>query len=54
MGVSGTNLAKRLSDHGYNVTELNLGEFVRGGGSAKALVLRLSDSRISSGLLAQK
>ena len=54
MGTSGTDLAKRLNDHGYDVTELNLGEFVRGGGSAKALVLRLSDSRISSGLPAQK
>jgi len=54
MGVSGTDLARRLGDNGYKVTELNLGEFVRGGGSAKALVLRLSDCRISSGLPMQK
>ncbi|WP_260705249.1 dimethylarginine dimethylaminohydrolase family protein [Edaphobacter flagellatus] len=53
MGITGTTLAKRLEDLGYKVTELDLSEFIRGGGSAKALALRLSDSRVSSGLPAQ-
>jgi ornithine--oxo-acid transaminase len=46
MGVTGSDLAKRLEGLGYNVAEVNLSEFIRGGGSAKALTLRLSDSRV--------
>jgi hypothetical protein len=53
MGAAGTDLASRLGRLGYEVTELNLSEFIRGGGSAKALALRLSDSGVTSGLLAQ-
>ncbi|MBS1822232.1 MAG: amidinotransferase [Acidobacteria bacterium] len=53
MGVSGTSVAKRLSDAGYTVTELNLSEFLHGGSSAKALALRLSDSKITNGIPAQ-
>lgn len=50
MGSTGTDLANRLMALGYNVTEVNLSEFIRGGGAAKALVLRLSDSQITHGL----
>ena len=53
MGATGTDLAQRLGRLGYEVTELNLSEFIRGGGSAKALVLRLSDSTVTNGLPAR-
>jgi ornithine--oxo-acid transaminase len=46
MGASGSDIASRLSERGYKVTEINLSEFVHGGGSAKSLVLRLSDSQL--------
>lgn len=45
-GVTGSDLAKRLEGLGYNVAQVNLSEFIRGGGSAKALTLRLSDSQV--------
>jgi ornithine--oxo-acid transaminase len=38
-------VARRLRGAGYRVTELPLGEFLKGGGSAKSLALRLSDVR---------
>jgi N-dimethylarginine dimethylaminohydrolase len=44
MGAVETDLAGRLSERGFAVTELPLSEFQRGGGSAKSLALRLSDS----------
>jgi N-dimethylarginine dimethylaminohydrolase len=47
MGAVQTGLAKRLSGYGYGVTELPLSEFQRGGGSAKSLALRLSDTSIT-------
>jgi N-dimethylarginine dimethylaminohydrolase len=53
MGVSGTTVAKRLSDLGYKVAELDLSEFIHGGSSAKGLALRLSDSKITNNLPAQ-
>ena len=53
MGAAGSDLAARLECLGYDVTELDLSEFIRGGGSAKALTLRLSDSRVTSGRPAQ-
>jgi ornithine--oxo-acid transaminase len=53
MGVSGTTVAKRLADVSYKVTELDLSEFLHGGSSAKALALRLSDSRVTNNLPAQ-
>ena len=40
-------VAQRLRSLGYRVTELELGEFVRGGGAAKSLALRLSDSSVT-------
>ena len=49
MGVVETNLAQRLAERGFEVTELELSEFQRGGGSAKSLALRLSDSDMMVG-----
>jgi N-dimethylarginine dimethylaminohydrolase len=49
MGVVKSDLAKRLMEHGFEVTELELDEFQRGGGSAKALALRLSDMDVTHG-----
>ena len=37
------SLPERLEAKGYRVTQLDLYEFVRGGGAAKSLALRLSD-----------
>lgn len=42
-----TNLASRLMHLGFDVTQLNLSEFLKGGGSAKSLVLRLSDVQMA-------
>ena len=47
MGVVKSDLAKRLMGLGFDVTELELSEFQRGGGSAKALALRLSDMNVT-------
>lgn len=47
MGTVETDLPKRLMERGFDVTELELGEFQRGGGSAKALALRLSDMNVT-------
>lgn len=44
------NLTNRLAGLGYEVTEVELAEFLRGGGSAKALVLRLSDIKVTNSL----
>jgi N-dimethylarginine dimethylaminohydrolase len=49
MGSVESNLAGRLSSQGYDVTELPMGEFLRGGGSAKSLALRLSDMSVTHG-----
>jgi len=49
MGAVETDLAKRLRAWGFEVTELELSEFQRGGGSAKALTLRLSDMDVTHG-----
>jgi len=48
----GTDLPQRLSRLGFDVTQLDLGEFLKGGGSAKSLVLRLSDVQIRAELAA--
>jgi N-dimethylarginine dimethylaminohydrolase len=47
LGTIGSPLLTRLESLGYKVTQLNLSEFIRGGGSAKALALRLSDSSVT-------
>lgn len=49
MGSVKTNLAKRLTSRGYEVAEIDLSEFLRGGGSAKSLALRLSDMDVTHG-----
>jgi N-dimethylarginine dimethylaminohydrolase len=49
MGVVHSDLAERLRDIGFDVAELDLSEFQRGGGSAKALTLRLSDMDVTHG-----
>lgn len=36
-------LQARLESNGFNINQLDLSEFLRGGGSAKSLALRLSD-----------
>jgi len=36
-------------ERGFDVTEMPLSEFQRGGGSAKSLALRLSDSELALG-----
>ncbi len=51
MGAVESNLATRLKARGFEVTELELGEFQRGGGSAKALALRLSDMDVTHGVV---
>jgi ornithine--oxo-acid transaminase len=47
MGAVTGDLAQRLTSKGYDVAELDLSEFIRGGGSAKSLVLRLSDMDVT-------
>ncbi|WP_213803351.1 arginine deiminase-related protein [Granulicella sp. dw_53] len=49
-GASVVDLAARLADHGFDVTQIELSEFHRGGGSAKSLALRLSDLEVAEGL----
>ena len=48
MGAVETDLAERLRGLGYDVAALDLSEFQRGGGSAKALTLRLSDTSLAT------
>ncbi len=49
MGTVESDLAKRLTERGFEVVQTELGEFQRGGGSAKALALRLSDMNVTHG-----
>lgn len=46
------DLAARLASIGFEVTELVLSEFLRGGASAKSLALRLSDTGVSRAVAA--
>ena len=41
-------LKNKLSQHGFEVIEINLSEFIKAGGSAKCLTLKLIDSVISN------
>lgn len=53
MGAVNTDLARRLTERGYDVAEIDLSEFIHGGGSAKSLALRLSDMSVTHGLTAK-
>jgi len=48
MGNVGPALQSRLEAAGFHVRQIELSEFLRGGGSAKSLALRLSDVALSS------
>ncbi len=44
-----SDLPDRLMDRGFDVSQMALSEFLKGGGSAKSLVLRLSDMDVTHG-----
>ncbi len=46
MNEGAPGLGQRLEERGFAVTTLNLSEFMKGGGSAKSLALRISDLRL--------
>ncbi|MES2392191.1 MAG: amidinotransferase [Acidobacteriota bacterium] len=50
-GELSQDLAFRLFDAGFDVVQLELSEFIKGGGGAKSLALRLSDLPITHGVL---
>ncbi len=50
-GEISPELALRLFDAGFDVVQLELGEFIKGGGGAKSLALRLSDLPVTHGVL---
>jgi N-dimethylarginine dimethylaminohydrolase len=50
-GEISPELAVRLFDAGFDVVQLELSEFIKGGGGAKSLALRLSDLPITHGRL---
>ena len=45
-------LERTLAERGFNVIQLDLSEFLKGGGSAKSLVLRLSDIHLQAAIAA--
>jgi len=47
-----TDLSCRLERLGFDVVQVDLSEFIKGGGSAKSLVLRLSDIQLQMDLAA--
>jgi len=48
-GRQENSVAAKLRGRGYEVMEVPLGEFLRGGGGAKSLALRLSDVTVTHG-----
>lgn len=48
MGTVKGSLPERLGALGFQVEQVELSEFLRGGGSAKSLVLRISDLKLSA------
>jgi ornithine--oxo-acid transaminase len=42
------DLSRRLGRLGFDVIQLDLSEFLKGGGSAKSLALRLSDIQLQT------
>ncbi len=49
-GEISRDLAARLFDAGFDVVQLELSEFIKGGAGAKSLALRLSDLPVTHGL----
>jgi N-dimethylarginine dimethylaminohydrolase len=49
-GEISRELARRLFDAGFDVVQLELSEFLKSGGGAKSLALRLSDLSVTHGL----
>lgn len=52
VGEVSDSLAASLEAHGFDVERLALGEFLKGGGGAKSLALRLSDLSTTHGIAA--
>jgi ornithine--oxo-acid transaminase len=50
-GEIGRELAGRLFDAGFDVVQLELSEFIKGGGGARSMALRLSDMPATHGQL---
>ncbi len=50
-GEIGRELAARLFDAGFDVVQLELSEFIKGGGGARSMALRLSDMSATHGQL---
>jgi ornithine--oxo-acid transaminase len=50
-GEISRELAQRLFDLGFDVVQLELSEFIKGGGGARSLALRLSDLPVTHGAL---
>jgi ornithine--oxo-acid transaminase len=50
-GELSRDLAQRLFDAGFDVVQLELSEFIKGGAGAKSLALRLSDMPVTHGAL---
>ena len=50
MSAVESDLGLRLAERGFEVSELALSEFLRGGGGAKSLALRLSDMEVTHGV----
>jgi N-dimethylarginine dimethylaminohydrolase len=51
-GEISKDLARRLFDAGFDVVQLELSEFIKGGAGAKSLALRLSDLPVTHGQIA--
>jgi len=52
-GELSSALAHQLFDAGLDVVQLELSEFIKGGGGAKSLALRLSDLPVTHGMIAR-
>ncbi|HEY4356761.1 MAG TPA: amidinotransferase [Acidobacteriaceae bacterium] len=50
-GELSRELAQRLFDLGFDVVQLELSEFIKGGGGARSLALRLSDLPVTHGMV---
>jgi ornithine--oxo-acid transaminase len=50
-GEISKGLAAKLFDAGFDVVQLELSEFIKGGGGARSLALRLSDMPVTHGVV---